>query len=150
MKRFVTQELRVKAVYLDTQNAVEDAVALGKGLVSTNNGYLAVKINGVEKSLGTDDVLFLDCSGELHTMGRKLFCSIFKEYEIPSYSFGQAMDMVASGKKVSRKVWGEGVYLTLICPAVEMNPFVAIFDGVLKPYVPGSDTMQAEDFVEVE
>ena len=60
------------------------------------------------------------------------------------------MDMVASGKKMARKAWGEDVYLSLISPAVEMNPFIGIYDGTLKPYVPGSDTMLAEDFVEVE
>ncbi|MPM78562.1 hypothetical protein SDC9_125573 [bioreactor metagenome] len=150
MKRFVAQEFKVKAVFLDEQNAVEDAIVLGKGLVSANNGYLVARINGVDKTLGTTDVLFLAQDGTLHTMEKSLFCSLFSEYEIPTYSFGQAMDLIAGGKKVARKIWGEGVYLTLICPAVEMNPFVAIFDGVLKPYVPGSDTMLAEDFVEVE
>jgi hypothetical protein len=60
------------------------------------------------------------------------------------------MDMVAAGKKMTRKAWGDGVYLTLISPAVEMIPFIGIFSGTLKPYVPGSDTMLANDFVEVE
>ena len=150
MKRFVTQEQRVKAVFLDGQNAVDDAIALGKGLVYTTNGYLSAKINGVEKTLGPEDVLFIDQSVVLHAMEKQLFCSLFSEFAIPTYSFGQAMDLIARGKKVARTIWGEGVYLTLISPAVEMNPFVAIFDGVLKPYVPGSDTMLAEDFVEVE
>lgn len=150
MKRFVTEEVRVKAVFLDSQNAVEDSVAMGKGLVSINNGYLTARINGMDERLEPNDVLFLDSLGELHTMEHNLFCRLFKEYQLPSYTFGQAMDLIAEGKRMARKVWGDGVYLTLMSPAVEMNPFVAIFDGVLKPYVPGSDTMLADDFVEVE
>jgi hypothetical protein len=150
MKRFVTEEVRVKAVFLDSQNAVEDSVAMGKGLVSINNGYLTARINGMDERLEPNAVLFLDSLGELHTMERNLFCRLFKEYQLPSYTFGQAMDLIAEGKRMARKVWGDGVYLTLMSPAVEMNPFVAIFDGVLKPYVPGSDTMLADDFVEVE
>lgn len=150
MRRFIASEVRVKALFLDSPDVVDDAIAMGNGLVTVNNGYLTININGKEKPLGSDEVLVIDENGNLNTMNMVLFRSVFHEYELPTYTFGQAVDMVSSGKRMARKAWGEGVYLKLISPAVEMNPFVGIFDGVLKPYVPGSDTMLADDFVEVE
>jgi hypothetical protein len=150
MKRFVTSDIRVKALFLDGENIADEAITLGNGLVTASGGYLVAQVGGTQKTLGADQVLFVDGSGHLDVMEKPLFLSLFQEYQLPTYSFGQAKDMVVAGKKMTRKAWGDGVYLTLISPAVEMLPFVGIFSGVLKPYVPGSDTMLADDFVEVE
>lgn len=150
MRRFVAENVRVKAVFMDEPHALEAASAMCGGTASADGGAIVARIAGVDRTLHPTDVLFLDAGGSLHVMDKDLFLVVFTEYEAPRYSFGQAVDMVAAGRKMARKAWGDGVHLVLISPAVEMNPFIGIFDGVLKPYVPGPDTMLADDFVEVE
>ena len=73
MKRFVTSEVRVKALFLDGADVAEEAIAMGNGVVTVTNNYLTAEVRGTQKTLGSDQVLFIDENGKLDVMERSPF-----------------------------------------------------------------------------
>lgn len=65
-------------------------------------------------------------------------------------TFGAALDKVRKGEKVTRTAWrAPGTYVFLVVPEIEsIAPFLAIRNsaGTVQPYVPGMDSMLADDW----
>jgi len=150
-KIYLSNPVPVRAVEYDGTNFDEcrefPGISMTENAVGENE--LILTENGTAKIVNVNSVLYLDQAGLLHVVSNAEFHERFTEYEERIVGFGEALEMLKQGKKVTRKGWSDGATVEIV--AMEgMQPFLAVTScGSLKPFTPGSDSLLAEDWTEV-